>query len=76
MVAHCIKWEGGVREREREVCVCVCVCVCARACATLPAKVKLRYSNLTHHELKCYLIQAWLHFVRPLTHLPLLCEYF
>ena len=62
------------------VCVCVCVCVCARArvraCGTIPAKANLRHSNLTHREPKCYLERDWLHFVLPLTHLPLLCEYF
>jgi hypothetical protein len=43
---------------------------------TLPAKVHLRYNHITHRELKCYLEQDWFHFVLPLTHLPLLCEYF
>jgi hypothetical protein len=48
--------------------------VCART--AVPAKVELRYSNVTHRELKCYLEQDWLHFVLLLTHLPLPCEYF
>ena len=68
------------------VCARACACVRARVCVRVhahvcvciytPAKVILRYSNLTHHELKCYLEQYRLHFVLPLTHLPLLCEYF
>ena len=67
VVSHCIILSAWIQ---------FLLCVCVRARATLPAKANLGHSNLTHHEPKCYLEQDWLHFVLPLTHLPLLCEYF